>query len=80
VERCKEWLREMLRTSKRKKPNQTTVTEEKSGMVLIPDDDEDGAGLEDDDIMMFDSDNEGKRPARKRPVNLVDNPENSHSQ
>lgn len=70
----------MLRTSKRKKPNQTTATEEKSGMVLIPDDDDDGAGLEDDDIMMFDSDNEGKRPARKRPGNLVDNPENSHSQ
>lgn len=27
VERCKEWLREMLRTSKRKKPTQTSVTE-----------------------------------------------------
>jgi len=33
VERCKEWLREMLRTSKRKKPILTAAPEEKSGVA-----------------------------------------------
>jgi hypothetical protein len=33
VERCKEWLREMLRTSKRKKPVSIAAPEEKSGIA-----------------------------------------------
>jgi hypothetical protein len=67
VERCKEWLREMLRTSKRKKPTQLTVTEEKTEAAGIIEDDEDIPGLEEDDIIMYDSENENnRRPLRKR--------------
>lgn len=37
--------------------------------------------MEEDDIIMYDSDNEGKRPLRKRPVNIGENNrENSYSQ
>lgn len=57
------------------------MPEEKSGNVQIADEDEDGAGVEEDDIIMYDSDNEAKRPLRKRPVNVGDNNnDNSNSQ
>ncbi len=47
----------------------------------MPEEDEDAAGLEEDDIIMYDSDNEGKRPLRKRQVNPGDNNrDNSFSQ
>ena len=39
----------------------------------MPEEDEDAAGLEEDDIIMYDSDNEAKRPLRKRQVNPGDN-------
>lgn len=45
----------------------------------MADDFEDGVGVEEDDIMMYDSDNEGKRPLRKRATNLGENNENSNS-
>lgn len=35
--------------------------------------DDDDEVAEEDDIIMFDSDNEGKRPLRKRQTNLADN-------
>ncbi len=71
VERCKEWLREMLRTSKRKKPVQTITPEEKA--TLLPGMEEEDEIAEEDDIIMYDSDNEGKRPLRKRVTNLAEN-------
>ena len=70
VERCKEWLREMLRTSKRKKPVNAVNAEEKATLHPAIEDDEEVA--EEDDIIMYDSDNEGKRPLRKRQANLAE--------
>lgn len=66
VEKCKEWLREMLRTSKRKKPLQTLAQADKVAQGIL-DDEDDEAGAEEDDIIMYDSDNGGdRRPVRKR--------------
>lgn len=71
VERCKEWLREMLRTSKRKKPQAAQSAALDEGDAEKPEcaneDDIDNEVVEDDDIMMYDSDQEVRsRPIRKR--------------
>lgn len=50
-----------------------SAPEDKSGAGLVPEDDEEAAGLEEDDIIMYDSDNEGKRPLRKRQANIGEN-------
>lgn len=59
-----------------------SAPEDKSGVGLVPEDDEEAAGLEEDDIIMYDSDNEGKRPLRKRQANIGENinRDNSFSQ
>ena len=70
VEKCKEWLRDMLRTNKRKKPEQKLhlldAIDENEGMA----EDEDYADIgvaEDDDIIIYDSDdNLHNRSLRKR--------------
>jgi hypothetical protein len=66
VEKCKEWLREMLRTSKRKKPLQTLAQASMAAQGIVKDDiDEQRA--EEDDIIMYVSDNDCNRmPLRKR--------------
>jgi hypothetical protein len=72
VEKSKEWLREMLRTSKRKKPLASIATEEKTnhpdGLPIDDDFAEEIAGNNDNDIIMYDSGEEAGRlrPPRKR--------------
>ena len=57
-EKCKEWLREMFRTNKRKKPlitKQLTGTDQEA--VALDDEEVDPeAVIDDDDIMLYDSD------------------------
>lgn len=69
VEKCKEWLREMLRTNKRKKPEQKLhlldAIDENEG--LEEDEEAEIAEIEDDDIIIYDSDdNAHNRNLRKR--------------
>lgn len=55
VEKCKEWLREMLRTSKRKKPIATIAEAENKKNAPAGIDEEEEPDLGDDDIIMYDS-------------------------
>jgi hypothetical protein len=59
VERCKEWLREMLRTSKRKKtplPKPQIGAENETNTAGLDDEEDPEAIVEEDDIIIDDSD------------------------
>lgn len=73
VEKCKDWLREMLRTSKRKKPAMRTNFDDDvmpSGNVA-----DDAEGIqEEDDIIIYDSDDmnaANPRSLRKRQIKEI---------
>ena len=74
VERCKEWLREMLRTSKRKKPLKSYITglmDQEDGVRPAEGEYYDHNLEEEDDIIMYDSDNDNgnnPRELRKRQI------------
>lgn len=65
VEKCKEWLREMIRTSRRKKPMQTLAQADRIAEGGL-DDEEEPDVAEEDDIIIDDSEND--LPVRSRPV------------
>ena len=82
VEKCKEWLREMLRTGKRKRPQQAVdqTDKDQNDQDNLDDDFENEV---EDDIIMYDSDNDNhhsqsvvkKRKVSEDPVDKVDSKE-----
>lgn len=73
VERCKDWLRGMLKTNKRKK--QPTLKNQASG-VAGEEYDDNNYGIEDpeeneDDIIMYDSEEGGNNPRSLRKRNMA---------
>ena len=60
VEKCKEWLREMLRTNKRKKTpaNKQHATEQENINLGLDEEDD----VEEDDIILDDSDEQFEHP------------------
>lgn len=69
VEKCKEWLREMLKTGKRKRPQAVEADQEHS--QANPDEEFDNEGG--DDIILDDSENEGSEEKKEM------HPEEPHS-
>lgn len=78
VEKCKEWLREMLRTNKRKKTpaNKQHATEQENINLGLDEEDD----VEEDDIILDDSDEQFEHPINARNLRKRTQKETTNSQ